>query len=428
MSGLEVAAGIITVAGAGIAVAKGLFDIADAIGSAGWEIRFCAADTDLFSQMLLNLSSLLERSASPSLPHPTQRITDDLLELCERILVPFQRLISKLEPLLKSFRHSQHHLKQIGLRVQWYFRHRSKISLHQHVLGQLKATLSLFLNSMNLQESRSRNAPNAALFRTQVEYTRRDFRHQAMHPQPLVLEDGTNPELQGLQLPVASSSRDTQSQDQRQDAQILAIGDITSPGTPTQNQANNLVHNDPELELDEVEGNALYIDTHALRNRVSRFAEDSVAGTTQMEASTRFSTSSNSGLEDPESGSMTTRESLRRKPLPSNNTSPRQADTFTLELPFIYSSPEHGLYSQKQRFILSVSSCGTWEDLEKKINYLTEPETYEYTIRIRDKEAESKAKTGIMRKLFGEPEELIVTPDAWEAVISAGRYVIVKRR
>ena len=48
MSGLDVAAAIIRIAGAGMTVAKELIDIAGAIGSAGEEVRICATDTDLF--------------------------------------------------------------------------------------------------------------------------------------------------------------------------------------------------------------------------------------------------------------------------------------------------------------------------------------------------------------------------------------------
>ena len=158
MAGLDVAAGVVGIAGAGIVVAKGLFQMADAIDSAGEEVRVCASDTDLFSQMLLNLSSLFERSTSPS--YAAQRIAEDPVDVCEQVLKPFQGLIAKMEPLLERYRESQHQIQQLGLRFQWYFRHKSKITFHQQALGQLKATLSCLLASLNLQESWSKGSIN----------------------------------------------------------------------------------------------------------------------------------------------------------------------------------------------------------------------------------------------------------------------------
>ncbi|KAL8711728.1 MAG: hypothetical protein Q9220_003899 [cf. Caloplaca sp. 1 TL-2023] len=361
MSGLEVSAGIIAIAGAGIAVAKGLFGIADAIGTAGWEVRFCAADTDLFSQMLLNLSTLFERSASPSLPHSTHRIAEDLLELCERILAPFQHLISKLEPLLRNFHESQHQLRQIGVRVQWYFRHKSKISLHQQVLGQLKATLSLFLNSVNLQESRANNAPNAA--------------------------------------------------------------DNIHPETPMQSQPNESVYNDPEMELDEDEGNALYVDSHALRNRVSRFAEDSLAGNNQIRANSGLTSSSTSLSGYAQSESIRIRENLRRRPVAHDN-APRQPEqTFILNI--IKGKPEEGVYGWSKKYIVLLSSCRTWKDLERKIDSLN-PRKFDYSVSIYGGTYGPQADETARRSIGSPGQEYIVTPDVWEVVVTAECQVVVR--
>ena len=152
MSGLDVAAGVIGIASVGVSVAKGLFEIADGIGSAGEEVRLCAADTDMFCRMLMDLSTILQESGTPG--SQAQNIAEDLLNVCERVVNPFQDLISRLRPLLVRYRESERQLRQLSLRIQWHFRHKSKVSMYQSALSQLKATLSCLLTSMNLQEAR----------------------------------------------------------------------------------------------------------------------------------------------------------------------------------------------------------------------------------------------------------------------------------
>ncbi len=160
MSGLDVAAGILGIANAGIAVAKGLIQIADAIGSAGEEVRMCAAETTLFSRMLDDLSNALTKPTAAS--RATQNTTEDVIDICERILKPFETLITKLNPLLESYRKSEHQLRQLSLRIQWYFRHKSKVTFYQQALGRLKLTLTCLLASLNYQQARA-SAPQMVL-------------------------------------------------------------------------------------------------------------------------------------------------------------------------------------------------------------------------------------------------------------------------
>ena len=140
--------------------AKGLVQIADGIGSAGEEVRICASDTAFFSQTLENLADALNMPTAAS--RATQSMTEDLIDLCERILHPFQRLIERFTPLLEKYRESEHQLRQIGLRIQWYFRHKSKVTFYQQALGQLKANLTCFFGVMNLQEAKV-NKPQKGL-------------------------------------------------------------------------------------------------------------------------------------------------------------------------------------------------------------------------------------------------------------------------
>ena len=153
MSGLDVAAGVAGIAAVGITVAKGLIQIADTIGSAGEEVRMCAAETTLFSRMLDDLSDTLAKPTAAS--RASQNTAEDLIDICERILNPFKSLISRLNPLLESYRKSEHQLRQLSLRIQWYFRHKSKVTFYQQALGRLKLTLTCLLASMNYQEARA---------------------------------------------------------------------------------------------------------------------------------------------------------------------------------------------------------------------------------------------------------------------------------
>ena len=153
MSGLDAAAGVVGIASAGILVARGLFQIADAIGSAGEEVRVCAEDTALFSRMLDNLSDALKMPSAAT--RSSHNSTGDAIDVCERVLKPFQRLIAKLSPLLEKYRESKHQLRQISLRIQWCFSHKSKVLFYQQALNQLKTTLACLLDCICLQEART---------------------------------------------------------------------------------------------------------------------------------------------------------------------------------------------------------------------------------------------------------------------------------
>lgn len=161
MSGLNVVAGVGGVAAAGMHIAKGLIELAEGIGSTGEEVRLCASDTALFSQMVENLADALKLPTAAS--RPAQSATEDLVDVCEMILEPFQRFIARLTPLLDKYRENERRLRRIGLRVQWYFRHKSKITFYQQALQQIKPTLTCLLASMNLQEARS-TAPQNILY------------------------------------------------------------------------------------------------------------------------------------------------------------------------------------------------------------------------------------------------------------------------
>lgn len=156
---IGVIASVVGVSAAGFKVAQGLYKIADSISSAGEEVRLFATDTHVFSQMLFGLSQSLETSQDPS-----SRLlvtTADAVILCQQILEPFQKVIARLNPLLVRFRESASRLRQIGLRLNWIWKHKSKLVFYQKMLNSLKATLSCLLASMNLTASVDSRAERA---------------------------------------------------------------------------------------------------------------------------------------------------------------------------------------------------------------------------------------------------------------------------
>jgi hypothetical protein len=99
---LGLAAGVIGIAATGFAVARGLYQIADGIGSAGQEVRIYADEVDAFSELLKMVRAELLRSSSVSLDE--QSLVKDVMDVCDRVLQPLNRLQGTLRPLLVRFR------------------------------------------------------------------------------------------------------------------------------------------------------------------------------------------------------------------------------------------------------------------------------------------------------------------------------------
>ncbi len=158
MAEVGLAAAVLGIASAGLTVAKGFIQIADTIGSAGEQVRIVAAELDAFSAMLLQLKEILKTPTVAS--RDAQKTAEDTIEVCERILNPFKALISRLEPLLQKFRASKRQRQQLVLRVQFYFRRRSKVNFYRQAVAHVTPTLACLIATMNLQESRANTPQN----------------------------------------------------------------------------------------------------------------------------------------------------------------------------------------------------------------------------------------------------------------------------
>jgi hypothetical protein len=137
-------ASIAGVAGAGVSLATTLYQFADAIGNAGFEVRTFASGVIMISQMLTSLRESLKSPFSVS----SQAIStaQEIVNLCDEIMSDSQRLLNRLKPLLERDSGKQ---KRIGLRILFYFQ-KPKFVFYRQCLDSLQLTLSCHLASINL--------------------------------------------------------------------------------------------------------------------------------------------------------------------------------------------------------------------------------------------------------------------------------------
>jgi ornithine cyclodeaminase/alanine dehydrogenase-like protein (mu-crystallin family) len=107
---LSIAASVLAVVGAGCQVAKGLYQLADGIRSAGIEVRVYADEVDSFTKLLQRIrDQLLQRPAKSSTYE--DNLLQDIVDVCKRALGPIDRIQETMNPLLIRFRYSPNKLR-----------------------------------------------------------------------------------------------------------------------------------------------------------------------------------------------------------------------------------------------------------------------------------------------------------------------------
>ncbi|ETI21402.1 hypothetical protein G647_07749 [Cladophialophora carrionii CBS 160.54] len=151
------AASVLGLAQTAWTVAKGLYNLADEIGSAGDAVRVFANDFWLFVETTKVLGDLLDSlPSSVAASRRTESTTEELLDVAmDQVVKPFETLLRELEPLLVRWRDSPSRMRQLGLRIQWAFSCKSKILFYHAALNALKGNVSLLLQALSLQ-----NTPN----------------------------------------------------------------------------------------------------------------------------------------------------------------------------------------------------------------------------------------------------------------------------
>lgn len=131
-------------------VTRGLYELADEVGSAGESIRIFTSEFDFFIHTLDHLGHALETSI---LTRRAENAISDIVDITSvQIMVPFRQLLDKLKPLLLAWRDSPNRMRQLGRRLQWAFSYKNKILLYRGALSELKANMTLFLQVIALRQ------------------------------------------------------------------------------------------------------------------------------------------------------------------------------------------------------------------------------------------------------------------------------------
>ncbi|KAF2261456.1 hypothetical protein CC78DRAFT_546649 [Lojkania enalia] len=142
---LSLTSSILTLLTTSFAVAKGLYDIAEGIVSAGREVRIYADEIDTLGKILQNLHLELENGEARRLLSDGENLLKDILHLCNQLLHPLDQLQQVLRPLLERFKNSGRKLNQFGLRVRWLFSSKPKLLFFRDSINGMRRNLDTLL-------------------------------------------------------------------------------------------------------------------------------------------------------------------------------------------------------------------------------------------------------------------------------------------
>lgn len=151
---LSISASLAGILSIGFSVAKGLYRIAEGIGSARQEVRIYADEIDSFSKLLGRVKDEVESTGDIS--DELQDLVTDVLSLCERLLAPLDRLQKALSPLLVRFRPSPGKFGHFVLKVRWFFMFRDELLVCRDALRGHHRILDTILEVMILKSNRTR--------------------------------------------------------------------------------------------------------------------------------------------------------------------------------------------------------------------------------------------------------------------------------
>jgi hypothetical protein len=117
-------------------------------------VRLYADEVGSFSKMLKMVGTQVLPPSDIS--SDEQSLIMDVMDICDRVLLPLNRLQGTLQPLLVRFRQSSGKLRQFGLRVQWYFSSKDKLLCYREALKAQHRVLDTILELMILRATRER--------------------------------------------------------------------------------------------------------------------------------------------------------------------------------------------------------------------------------------------------------------------------------
>ncbi|KAH7411875.1 hypothetical protein DE146DRAFT_732260 [Phaeosphaeria sp. MPI-PUGE-AT-0046c] len=146
---LSVTASVVAVVTAGVIIAKGLYQIADNMGSAGQEVRIYASDIQLMASVLEGIGDQLQKKTRQSWSK-AEGVIEDILNVCKNILGAMDQIQATLVPLLVRYKDSNKKLRQVRAWVWWFFKYKDKMLSYRQNLHNLNVTLNTHLAAMKL--------------------------------------------------------------------------------------------------------------------------------------------------------------------------------------------------------------------------------------------------------------------------------------
>lgn len=155
---LSITASIVGIVTLGFQVAKGLYQIADGIGTAGEEVRLYAGEINEFSKLLAHIRT--EILTTPDIPFDSRSLIKDVVDICDKVLEPLHCLQEILKSFFTRFKQSPKKLKQFALRVRWIFRDKRKLLFYLDALRSQHRILNTALDLASLHTTRDRSPQN----------------------------------------------------------------------------------------------------------------------------------------------------------------------------------------------------------------------------------------------------------------------------
>ncbi|KAI1091000.1 hypothetical protein F5B19DRAFT_291467 [Rostrohypoxylon terebratum] len=151
MAGVEGASAIAGLFSLGIQITTALYAVADGIGSAGEEVRSVARDVDTAMQVMKTIQGVLDKQ--PHINDEISGIIKRIMDICHQIFKIYDVLQKSLVPLMGRYQDSERKLEQFGLRLEWYFRSKDKITSCRQSLQQQIAMLTPILTLLSIDRS-----------------------------------------------------------------------------------------------------------------------------------------------------------------------------------------------------------------------------------------------------------------------------------
>jgi len=154
-------ASLITLAGASAQLARTLLDVANVIKSAEYEARLIAADINVFSSSLTQLSMVVD---TPNIKTEKLReITVVLIAACKTLIEDLKMLIG--EPVQHDPARRAFTISMVRFRFRW-MKVGPKVMFVKSLIDSFKTTIIVLVSTMNLAIVLERNAPESIRYTT----------------------------------------------------------------------------------------------------------------------------------------------------------------------------------------------------------------------------------------------------------------------